>query len=148
MARNVRKMACSPADVFEILRDGWIYPSWVVGASRMRDVDAEWPSPRARLRHSFGVWPLLVNDETVVETLEPERRFVARVKGWPIGAARVTIDVAPVYGGCVVRLREVPIAGPVRWAPRLIIDLLLLWRNRETVHRLALLAEGRARSRG
>ncbi|MFC3623885.1 hypothetical protein ACFOLB_12200 [Microbacterium aurantiacum] len=29
-----------------------------------------------------------------------------------------------------------------------LIDLLLLWRNRETVHRLALLAEGRARSRG
>jgi hypothetical protein len=40
MSRNVRASACSPQAVFEVLADGWLYPGWVVGASRMRAVDA------------------------------------------------------------------------------------------------------------
>ncbi len=28
-----------------MLSDGWLYASWVVGASRVRDVDPRWPSP-------------------------------------------------------------------------------------------------------
>lgn len=147
MSRNRRVLACSPTDVFRVLGDGWVFPSWVVGASRMRAVDASWPSPGSRLRHSFGVWPVLINDETVVDVFEPDRRLVMRPKGWPIGEARVTIDVLPRDGGCVVRLREEPIAGPVRWAPRIVVDIAVYWRNRETLHRLAYLAEGAAANR-
>ena len=43
MSTNVRSMNCSPEDVFAVLADGWLFPTWVVGASRMRDVDAAWP---------------------------------------------------------------------------------------------------------
>lgn len=144
MSTNTRTMTCTPDDVFRILGDGWLFPAWVVGASRMREVDETWPAPGARLYHSFGVWPMLIDDETVVESLEPGRRIVMRPKGWPIGEARVTIDVKPRGDGCVVRIQEEAVAGPGRFVPEWIMDLMLHARNRETLHRLAYLAEGLA----
>lgn len=144
MSRNTREMRCTPEDVFRVLSDGWLFPSWVVGASRMRDVDAAWPAVGARLQHSFGVWPILIDDETVVEVIDPPRRFVIRPKGWPIGEARVTIDVKPRAGGCIVRLQEEAIAGPGRLVPDWLMDIGLHWRNSETLQRLAYLAEGLA----
>ncbi|MFL6157733.1 MAG: SRPBCC family protein, partial [Marmoricola sp.] len=52
--------------VWDVLSDGWLYPSWVVGAARMRDVDASWPAVGSRLHHSVGNWPLLLDDSTEV----------------------------------------------------------------------------------
>ncbi|MBD8023480.1 SRPBCC family protein [Microbacterium gallinarum] len=142
MSRNVRELRCTPEDVFRVLGDGWLYPSWVVGASRMRDVDDAWPAAGAELHHSFGTWPLLIDDKTVVEACDPPRRLVLRARGWPIGEARVTIDVKPRGDRCVVRIQEEAVAGPGRFVPDAIMDVLLHWRNTETLHRLAYLAEG------
>jgi hypothetical protein len=50
-----RRCSCSPEQVFAVLRDSWTYPVWVVGASRMRDVDDGWPAPGTKLHHSFGI---------------------------------------------------------------------------------------------
>lgn len=142
MSRNVREMSCTPDDVFRVLEDGWLYPSWVVGASRMREVEEAWPRVGARLRHSFGAWPLLIDDSTVVEHIDPPRRLVVRAKGWPIGEARVTIDVKPRGEGSLVRMQEEAVAGPGVLIPAPIMDLALRWRNAEALHRLAYLAEG------
>ncbi len=147
MSVNVRVLQCTPADVFRVLGDGWVFPAWVVGASRMRDVDERWPERGARLHHSFGVWPVLIDDETVIEDIDPPRRVVMRPQGWPLGEARVTIDVKPRGAACVVRLEEHAVAGPGAFVPRPLMDLLLAWRNRETLHRLAYLAEGMAADR-
>lgn len=144
MSRNVRVLRCSPQDVFRVLSDGWLYPSWVVGASRMREVGDRWPAAGSELHHSFGVWPVLIDDKTIVEAYDPPRRVVMRARGWPIGEARVTIDVKPREGGCVVRIQEEAVAGPGRFVPAPIMDVLLHWRNTETLHRLAYLAEGTA----
>ncbi|MFZ8286720.1 SRPBCC family protein, partial [Staphylococcus aureus] len=73
MARNVRLFHCPPEAVFDVLANGWLYPLWVVGASRMRDVADEWPSEGAELHHSFGSWPVLVNDTTVLRVWDPPR---------------------------------------------------------------------------
>ena len=54
MSTNVRVLTCHPDAVFRVLADGWLFPAWVVGASRMRDVDEQWPVPGAKLHHSFG----------------------------------------------------------------------------------------------
>ena len=78
VSRNVRAMKCSPDAVFEVLADGWLYPGWVVGASRMRDVDAAWPAPGSELHHSVGVWPALIDDDTVSLEWNPPRRAVVR----------------------------------------------------------------------
>uniref|UniRef100_UPI003F509136 SRPBCC family protein n=1 Tax=Microbacterium chionoecetis TaxID=3153754 RepID=UPI003F509136 len=147
MSRNVRVLHCTPEDVFEVLSDGWLYPSWVVGASRMREVDETWPMAGAELHHSFGVWPALIDDKTVVEEFIPSRMMVMRARGWPIGEARVTIDVKTRGDGCVVRIQEEAIAGPGRFIPQQLLDIPLHWRNDETLHRLAYLAEGRAAGR-
>ncbi|WP_414685377.1 SRPBCC family protein [Microbacterium sp. LWH3-1.2] len=147
MSRNVRVLQCTSEDVFEVLADGWLYPSWVVGASRMREVDETWPMADAELHHSFGVWPLLINDKTVVEEFVPSRRMVMKARGWPIGEARVTIDVKPRGDRCVVRFQEEAVAGPGRFVPAPLMDIALHWRNDETLHRLAYLAEGTAARR-
>lgn len=146
MSRNVRVLRCTPDDVFRVLADGWLYPGWVVGASRMREVEDSWPAPGSRLHHSFGAWPALLDDMTSVEVYDPPRRMVVRARGWPIGAARVTIDVKPRKGVSVVRIQEEPVSGPGRFIPRPLLDLGLHWRNTETLHRLAYLAEGMADS--
>jgi uncharacterized protein YndB with AHSA1/START domain len=142
VSRNVRVLRCSPADVFRVLENGWLFPAWVVGASRMREVDEAWPQVGARLHHSFGVWPALINDATLVEVYDPPHRIVMRPKGWPIGEARVTIDVKPRGEHCVVRIQEEAVAGPGRFLPAPLLEAGLYWRNRETLHRLAYLAEG------
>lgn len=146
MSHNVRRMACRPEDVFEVLRDGWVYPVWVVGAARMREVDARWPQAGSQLHHSVGPWPLLIDDVTVSEEWDPPRRMVMTARGWPIGEARVTIEVRPSGDArCIVRIAEDATTGPARFIPKPVRDLLLHWRNTETLRRLAYLAEGRAR---
>jgi hypothetical protein len=144
MSSNARVIACRPSAVFEVLADGWLFPVWVVGASRMRDVDADWPAPGSRIHHSFGVWPALIDDETVVLEWDPPRHMVIRPKGWPLGEAEVSIDVRPRGSGCVVRIREYAVAGPGRLAPPILMDPVLHFRNTETLRRLAFVAEGRA----
>lgn len=145
MAENVRTMNCTPDDVFRVLENGWFYPAWVVGASRMRDVDEAWPQPGAELYHSVGVWPALLDDTTVVEEWVPPHRMVIRARGWPIGEARVTLRVRSYDGGAMVRIDEEPVKGPATLIPAVLTTPLLRLRNAETLHRLAYLAEGHAR---
>ena len=70
MSTTTRSVSATPEQVWEVLADGWLYPLFVVGASRMRDVDESWPAVGARLHHSVGTWPLLIDDTT--EVLEVE----------------------------------------------------------------------------
>jgi hypothetical protein len=43
-----------------------------------------------------------------------------------------------------VRIQEEAVSGPAKAIPRVVSDVLLQWRNAETLHRLAYLAEGLA----
>ena len=44
MVTNTRTVNTTPDQVWDVLADGWLYPLWVVGATRMRDVDQDWPA--------------------------------------------------------------------------------------------------------
>ena len=138
-----RRLNCSPEQVFAVLRDGWTYPVWVVGASRMRSVDEGWPAPGTKLHHSFGVWPLLLNDTTEVLEFDPGHRLVLEARGWPIGNARVEITVEAAADGSLVSIAEDVSDGPARLVPQPVRVAGIDVRNRETLRRLALLAEGR-----
>lgn len=145
MAVNYRFMAASPAQVFEVLADGWLYPSWVVGASRMRYVDDAWPAPGSKLHHSVGTWPLLINDSTSMLEWTPPRHLLIEARGWPIGVAHVAIDIRDRPAGCIVRMTEDAVAGPARLMPAAGREPMIFLRNTETLRRLAYLVEGGAR---
>ena len=138
-----RRLNCSPEQVFAVLCDGWTYPVWIVGTSRIRGVDEGWPAPGTKLHHSFGVWPLLVNDSTEVLELDPGHRLVLEAGGWPIGNARVEITVEAAAAGSLVSMAEDVSGGPARLVPQPLRVAGIDVRNRETLRRLALLAEGR-----
>lgn len=142
MARTTRLMHCPPEAVFAVLADGWTYPSWVVGASRMRDVDENWPEVGSRIHHSVGIWPAVIDDETEVTEWDPPHRASLIARGWPIGEARIVIEVRPHREGCVVRMHEYAVRGPMQYVPRVVTDPLIGFRNREALHRLGYLAEG------
>jgi uncharacterized protein YndB with AHSA1/START domain len=145
VATNERRISATPEKVFGVLADGWLYPTWVVGASRMRKVDSTWPAVEARLHHSAGVWPLLLNDETRMLEWQPPHRAVMEAKGWPFGTATVELEVIPDGSGCTVRITENPSRGPGVLVPKPVRDPLIKIRNIETLRRLAFLAEGHAR---
>jgi uncharacterized protein YndB with AHSA1/START domain len=142
-----RVVNADPQDVFAVLADGWLYPTWVVGAVRMRDVDPLWPATGAKLHHSVGSWPLLVNDETEVLRSEPGSRLVLQARGRPLGEATVDLRLEPLPGGRTrVTLSEDASHGPGRFIPGLVRTQAIVLRNRETLRRLAFIAEGHARS--
>ncbi|GGI48056.1 hypothetical protein BCL57_002881 [Agromyces flavus] len=147
MSQNVRRFDCPPQAVFDVLADGWLYAAWVVGASRMRAVDPDWPAAGSRLHHSVGAWPLVLDDTTSSRAWAPPERAAFRARGWPIGEADVVIEVRASGGGCLVRITERPAEGPGRYVPALIREPLMRIRNRETLRRLSHLAEGRWRVR-
>jgi uncharacterized protein YndB with AHSA1/START domain len=138
-----RRFNCSPEQVFATLEDGWTYPLWVVGTSRMRDVDEGWPALGTKLHHSFGVWPLLIDDNTEVLRIEPGKRLVLEARGWPVGKAKVEITVEADGDGSLVSISEDITGGPTRLIPQPIRLAGIDVRNRETLRRLAYVAEGR-----
>jgi uncharacterized protein YndB with AHSA1/START domain len=132
-----------PDKVFAVLADGWLYPLWVVGATHMREVDAHWPAAGARLHHKVGVWPLVLDDITEVEQVEPGRRLVLRAQGGPAGSARIEIELEPVAEGTRVRMTERAISGVGRLVPRPLENAMLRPRNIESLRRLKAIAENR-----
>jgi uncharacterized protein YndB with AHSA1/START domain len=144
MSRNTTVIEATAQQVWDVLSDGWLYPLWVVGASRMRDVDDGWPSRGAQLHHSVGAWPLLIDDTTESLECEPLRRLVVRARGWPMGEAQVSLDLRPVGAGQTeVVIEEQAVSGPGALVPKLLQDPPLAWRNVETLRRLRLLVENR-----
>lgn len=71
----------TPAAAYAVLADGWAYAGWVVGASHVRAVQADWPAAGSRLFQASGTWPLLMEDDTRVEQVDPGRRLVLLAHG-------------------------------------------------------------------
>lgn len=145
MSTTTRTVSATPEQVWEVLADGWLYPLFVVGASRMRDVDESWPAVGARLHHSVGTWPLLIDDTTEVLEVEEGRRLLLKARGWPAGEAHVDISLRPDGDATVVTMEEDATAGPGVLVPKPLRDAQLHWRNVEALRRLAFLVEGRTR---
>ena len=146
MSTTTRSVSATPEQVWEVLADGWLYPLFVVGASRMRDVDESWPAVGARLHHSVGTWPLLIDDTTeVLEVEEGKRVLLLRpAAGRPVrptSTSRCTPTVTPRSSPSTRTRRPVP----ALLVPKPLRDVQLHWRNVETLRRLAFVVEGRTR---
>jgi uncharacterized protein YndB with AHSA1/START domain len=140
---NSRTIKATPEKVWQVLSDGWLYPLWVVGATRMRDVDADWPAVGAKLHHSAGVWPLVIDDDTEVLEVEPGELLRLRARGWPAGEAEVLITLTPQDGDTLLEIREDAVRGPGTLVPMPLRAPMIGWRNVEALRRLAAIAERR-----
>ena len=143
VSTTTRLIHATPDQVWAVLADGWLYPLWVVGASRMREVDDNWPEPGARLHHSVGTWPLLLDDTTHVLEATPGVELALRARAWPSGQARVDIHLRPNGTDTEVVIEEDAESGPATLVPKPLRDPALKWRNVESLRRLAYLAERR-----
>ena len=143
MSTLSRSMSATPRVVWEVLADGWLYPLFVVGAARMREVDDSWPSVGARLHHSVGIWPAMLDDTTEVLEADEGRRLLLRARAWPTGAAEVELSIRPASDGSIVTIVEDVVSGPALLIPKPVRDAQLTWRNTETLRRLAFLVEHR-----
>ncbi|SRR5580765_8340574 len=145
----VRRDVDAPAEaVWDTLADGWLYATWVVGASRVRDVDLSWPSKGSRIHHSSGIWPALISDTTEVLRVVVPTELVLRARGWPVGVADVIIVVTALSASTSrVSIAEDAVRGPAALVPRPVRQLAFGPRNVEVLRRLAYLAEGRHRQR-
>ncbi len=143
MSENTRIVAATSDQVWRVLADGWLYPLWVVGATRMRDVDEHWPAVGSRLHHSVGVWPLTIDDTTKVLEVSPPSLLRLRARAWPGGEAEVELQVEPAEDGTRITIREDAVKGPGLLVPAPVRHLQLKWRNTETLQRLAYLVERR-----
>jgi hypothetical protein len=111
----------------------------------MRDVDESWPRVGARLHHSVGVWPAIVNDDTEVLECTAVRSLRLRARSWPVGEAEVLITLSATGDGTLVEITEDVVRGPGRLVPGPARTLPIKIRNTETLKRLAFLAENRER---
>ncbi len=147
-----RRHCDAPASVvWEVLSDPWLFASWVVGASRIRDVTGQWPAEQSLIHHSVGIWPLLLDDTTSVLSSVPGSVLVLQARGRPLGEARVEMRLEDEPGGCGIVMREWAVSGAGTLLPRAVHDAAIGVRNREALRRLALIAQGRhsgPRSRG
>lgn len=146
MFTESRIVAATPEQIWNVLKDGWLYPVWVVGATSMRDVDPEWPEVGARLHHALGAWPVIVADTTSVVGCEPNRLLELEARTGAAGSARVRLRLRPVPEGTEVTMEEDASHGPLGLIPKPLRWAMVVPRNRECLLRLARLAEGRARN--
>ncbi|WP_278314571.1 SRPBCC family protein [Lolliginicoccus levis] len=143
MATTLRTSA-TPTDIWNVLSDAWLYSGWVVGSSRIRDVDPQWPRQGTRFHHSIGAWPLLNNDYTEVVSSEPLRCLELVARTSPFAKARVRVTIDEVEHGSEITLEEWVITAPAKWIPRPAQETLAAPRNKECLRRLAMIAEGRS----
>ncbi len=143
MTTNSRLVDATPAEVWDVLADGWLYPVWVVGASRMREVTKDWPAVGAKLHHSVGVWPALLDDHTEVLESVARQSLKLRARAFPAGAADVVITLDAEGAGTRIAIDESVVDGPAAYVPASLEAAAMKWRNSETLRRLAYVVEGR-----
>ncbi|GGG25511.1 polyketide cyclase [Rhodococcoides trifolii] len=129
--------------VWNVLADGWNYAMWVVGASRIRAVDATWPDVGSAIHHSVGVWPAVVNDETRVLAVHPGRELRLQAKALPFGTAEIIMRLTPMARGCRIDMIEHAMSFPFTLVPDRLQHVAVFPRNAEALQRLTFLAEGR-----
>jgi uncharacterized protein YndB with AHSA1/START domain len=138
----IREVRASRQQIWDAMADGWTYSQWVVGNSRTRAVDPSWPQPGSAIKHSVGVWPLVISDQTTVESCTPGEELVLRAGLGRFGAAQITLRLSDIAdGGCRIEMIEVPVEGPIKFIPDQLALAAVYPRNRECLLRLTALAE-------
>jgi uncharacterized protein YndB with AHSA1/START domain len=127
-------------DAFRTIADPRTYPSWLVGAQRIRRVDPDFPAPAAEFEHSVGPSEgATVDDSSEVLVADPPRRLDLAVHVGPLDGD-VTFLLEESGGRTTVTLRERPTGRLAVLTP--LLRPALYARNRWSLHRLRRLLEG------
>ena len=143
MAENRRRIPVPRDAVWRVLCDGTTYSRWVVGTSEIRGVDEAWPRPGARLHYRIGRGPLRHDGHTEVLSVDDGRCLELEAHAWPLGTARIELNLVDAAGGCFVDMVEHPAQGVVGVLHNPAGDLLLKLRNVEALRRLDRMARER-----
>jgi uncharacterized protein YndB with AHSA1/START domain len=146
MAFTSRELDVGVATTFSVLTDPTTYPEWLVGAQRIRDVDASWPRPGSRFHHLVGFGPVQIPDHTEVLAIEQDRMLRLKVRARPFISAEATFRVIGDERRCVVTLEEEPTVRSVGNLVRVVMDPTMHARNHRSLHRLAGVVERRHES--
>jgi uncharacterized protein YndB with AHSA1/START domain len=130
-----------PDDVFALLVDAHAYPRWLIGASRIRDVDDTWPAPGSRFHHRVGFGPFSLADSTKVLAIEPGRMLRLAVRARPLVSAIVTFRVVGDDHRSVLSFEEEPSPRVLGNLVRPVMDPLTHFRNHRSLRRLAALVQ-------
>ena len=144
MAHNAITISATPDQVFDVLDDACAYPSWVVGARRVRHVEPDWPAVGSRFHHALGVPGGELRDNSLVLERRRPELLVLEVRFRPTGVARVRITVDSGPHGADVELDETIVSGALRRLPTVAADALLGARNAWSLRRLRRAVERRA----
>jgi uncharacterized protein YndB with AHSA1/START domain len=88
-------MDATPEEIFAVLADGYAYADWVVGAKKIRAVDADWPTRGSQFHHEIGAGPIDIKDSSKVLEVDPPNRLVLSVRFRPAGTATVELTMEP-----------------------------------------------------
>jgi hypothetical protein len=121
--------------------DAWSFASWVVGAARVDAVGGGWPEPGGYLHYRVGAWPGTLPARAEVVSSVPGAELALHGDLGPAGAVDLVLTVRVLPTGSEVGISEDVVAGPASWLPRAARAAVIRARNRETLRRLALLAE-------
>lgn len=143
MAVTKRTVAASPAEVFEVLLDPFLYADWVVGAKEIRGADAQWPAVGAAFYHRVGAGAADLKDKSEVLELDIPHRIALRTFVRPLGIARVIITAEPSGERTLLTIFEEPELGTKLKALARVLDPLIHLRNTETLRRLERVVQAR-----
>ena len=130
-----------PDAVFDVLADAFSYGHWVVGSSRTRGADADWPAPGSSFRHVQGFWGIGLSDDTKVVASTRPRTMLLEARVRPFAVNKVELRLLPSGPGTNVVMVEYPTGGLARLLPKRLMDAALWLRNVEALRRLRKLAE-------
>jgi uncharacterized protein YndB with AHSA1/START domain len=146
MAVNETFVDAPPEAVFDVLEDPCSYAHWVVGASRTRAVDDDWPAAGSRFHHTQGFLGVGLPDNTEIVSRTRPRTLVLEARIRPFAVNKVELRLFPSGGGTKVVMVEYPTGGIASKLHNPLIELALKLRNVEALRRLKKMAEnGRTR---
>jgi uncharacterized protein YndB with AHSA1/START domain len=145
LAITERSIDATPAEVFEVLLDPFLYEHWVVGAKEIRGADESWPAVGSAFHHRVGGMKAEVKDKTEILELDAPHRIALRTFARPFGLARVIITARPAETGTIVTIFERPEEGTKLRALTGVVDPVIHLRNIEALRRLDRVTRIRAR---
>jgi hypothetical protein len=149
MNRIEVQLPVAPERAFTLLEYPRSFRAIVPGARPIRYFDPSWPDPGTEVRHSVGVYPLVIRDRTIVMECQPGRRLVLEARVQMIGTFVVDFRFEPDAGGTRLTVEETVMGGALGLPLlRPLADLTVRVRNAELARRLRRLSDARESARG